>query len=228
MSESEKRLVYVIKWLKGSEKPDYQCGVIVLTDDNRFIPTPPTVFSSLDGMLVFIRTHYMNFKVSVLAMGFDENDKSVLEQFSKENQFITGKKYLVRPCGKRKDGTPYKVFLVDNHVDDIRSLKQVMLDEHFEIISMARNPKNAMKFFQANFEHIDMVFTELYLGMEDMFQAMQEMRALKPCLKIIAMSWTANKTDIEKLMPLKVDRFMIKPVVRDKLLDAIKTVTADF
>ena len=38
----------------------------------------------------------------------------------------------------------------------------------------------------------------------------------------------ATKEDVEKLIPLKIDRFMIKPVVREKLIEAIEKVTETF
>jgi two-component system, chemotaxis family, chemotaxis protein CheY len=218
------RILYIIKWVKQSDKPDYQFGEFILTAENRYIPKPPQIFWNLNALYLYLKNNYSTSRVSILAMGLDNQDIGITEHFVQTNPFITTTKFLNRPSGKKPDGTPYKVFLVDDNTADLRLLKQIMLDEHFEIISMAKTPENCLNFFRTNARHIDILITEIYLTLNSMFDTIKEMKQIKPELKIIAVSRSSNKFDIQKLMSLKVDRILVKPVLRERLVEAVKQI----
>jgi two-component system, chemotaxis family, chemotaxis protein CheY len=219
----DRKIIYIIRWMKA-EKPLYHFGEFLQTSEGRFLPSPAQIFSSLNILFLLLKNKYSGYKLLLVAMGFDPEEIDQTDKFISLNPFVVSKKYMPKPAGKKLDGTPCRVFLVDESMDDMKKLKQIMLDEHFEIMSMARNPDSAIRFFKSNFSHIDVVLTEVYLKNSNMLDVIRDMKLLKNAIKIVVISATNSKPDVQRLLEMKVDGYFIKPVDREKLVNQLRTI----
>jgi two-component system, chemotaxis family, chemotaxis protein CheY len=219
--------IYIIRWAKDSDKPDYHIGEFVALGENEYIPAPPQVFWNLNALMLYMKNRYSGTKVALLVMGFSTEESELIEKFAQAHPFVFKYKFVGRPSGKKPDGTPYRIFLVDDDNTRLRELNKILLDEHFEIISMARTPDNSIAFFCSYARHIDILITEIHLNLSNMFEAIRMMKKLKPDLKVIVLAQSPNKIELQRLMDMKVDRILIKPVDRKQIIEALKQITRD-
>ena len=218
-----KSTAYIIRWLKA-EKPEYQFGELLPTERGRLIPTPPVAYYNLNALLLFLKNRYQFSKLVILAMGFDEADREALRRWSSAVSFVGGCKFLEKPAGKKSDGSPVRTFLVDENPGDLKLLKQMILDEHFEMVSMARHADSALRFFRSNFKHIDLVLTEAFHSYGNLFEVIREMKILKNDIRIVVVTAANSRQDIQKLLALRVDGCLLKPLDKPKLMNCLRSV----
>jgi CheY-like chemotaxis protein len=214
---------YIIRWLKA-EKPEYQFGELLPTEQGRLLPTPPVAYYNLNALLLYLKNRFQYGRLAILAMGFEETDKETVRRWSSGQSFVAGFKYLERPVGKKRDGSPIRAILIDDKPEDLKLLKQLILDEHFEMVTMSRNPDSAIKFFRNNHRHIDLVLTEAYIGYGNMFEEIREMKKLKSGVRIVVITSANTRADIQRLVALGVDGCLVKPVGKDRLMTCLRTV----
>ena len=214
---------YIIRWLKA-EKPEYQFGELLPTEQGRLIPTPPVAYYNLHALLLYLKNRFQYGRLAILAMGFEEEDKETVRRWSSGQAFMAGFKYLERPVGKKKDGSPIRTILVDDKPEDLKLLKQMILDEHFEMVTMSRHPENAIRFFRNNHRHVDLVLTEAYLAAGDMFEVIREMKKLKAAVRIVVVTSVTTRADIHRLVDLGIDGCLVKPVNRQRLMTCLRSV----
>lgn len=219
----ENKVLYLIKWIKN-EKPFYQLGEIIPSGNNKFLPTPPEVFYTLNISLQFIKNKHGQHAITLFSMGFNEEELSEMDRFIKFNKFITSFKHLAKPFGKKSDGTPYKIFMIDSDFEALKKIKQIMVSEHFEIIGIARTGKDALRFLKDNWKHIDMITTEIILPDEDGYNLIEQIKRINGNFKIIIITSSNKELDVKRAIDLKINGYVIKPVIREKIIDNIKKI----
>ncbi|MBN1897620.1 MAG: response regulator transcription factor [Spirochaetes bacterium] len=218
-----KRIIYVIKWVKN-EKPFFQLGEFVMTGMDKYLPARPEIFFSLNTTLQAIKNKFSSSSLMLLTMGIDKEDVALIDKFIATNSFITGHKNIAKPLGKKSDGTPYRVFMVDSDFEALKKIKRIIVKEHFEIIGIARDSDHAMDFLRKHHDHIDILITELYLEPTDGYKLIQKVKDLSPRIKIIIVTKSNSELDIRKAVDLKINGYIIKPIDQEKLINDIKKV----
>ncbi len=219
-----KKIVYIIKWIKN-EKPFYQMGEFVPTGFNKYIPAPPEVFFHLNIIFQAIKSKFSFQPLSLLTMGFDETEIALINKFVNSNSFIIGCKHLAKPIGRKPDGSPYRVFMVDSDFGNLKAIKKIIINEHFEIMGIAKTPEDALRFFQKNYKYIDIVIMEILLPSNDVgYEVIKQMKQLSHNLKIIIVTKSNSELDVRKAIDFKINGYIIKPVEKDKLINNIKKI----
>lgn len=220
---SQKKIIYLIRWIKN-EKPIYQLGEIVPVGNNRYMPAPPEIFSNFNITLQAIKNKFSLYEVSLLTMGFEKIAEKLIDDFVSKNLFIVTCKHLSRPIGKKSDGTPYRVFMVDSDFNSLKNIRKIIVKEHFEIMGVARNADDALKFFEKYYRYIDILIIEIILGSDDGYEVITQMRKLKNDLKVIIVTKSSSQLDVQKAIDLKINGYIIKPVEKEKLINNIKKI----
>ncbi|MDD5066136.1 MAG: response regulator [bacterium] len=219
----EVKVLYLIKWIKN-EKPFYQLGEIIPSGNNKYLPTPPEIFYNLNISLQFIKNKHGSNTITLLSMGFNEEELNEMDRFIKFNKFISSFKHLAKPIGKKSDGTPYKIFMIDSDFDSLKKIKQIMVSEHFEIIGIARTGKDALRFLKDNYKYIDIITTEIILPDEDGYNVIEQIKQISANLRIIIITSSNKELDVKRAIDLKINGYIIKPVMREKIIDNIRKI----
>ncbi|MBU1078526.1 MAG: response regulator [Spirochaetes bacterium] len=220
----DKKIIYLIKWMKN-EKPFYQLGEMVPTGmQNKYIPAPPELFYSLNSVFRYMKNNLIASAVVMFTMGMDQNEIETIDLFIDGNYFIKDCKHLSKPLGKKPDGSPYKVYMVDSDFENLKSIKKIIISEHFEIMGVARDAEKAMAFFEKNYRHIDIVIMEIILPSSNGYDVIEKMLRIKSDLKIIITTMSNDSLDVQKAIELKIHGYIVKPVGREKLVTNIKKV----
>lgn len=219
-----RKILYLIKWVK-SEKPFYQLGEMVAAGQgNRYIPAPPELYYNLNSVFRYIKNKLFSYDLIMFTMGLDNIELESMDDFIGHNSFIKDCKHLSKPIGKKEDGSPYKVFMVDSDFENLKSIKKIIIGEHFEIMGVARDSEKALQFFEKNYYHIDIVIMEIILPSQNGYDVIQQMKRLKNSLKIIIVTKSNNLLDVQKAVDLKIHGYIVKPVDKQKLIANIKKV----
>lgn len=219
----ENKVLYLIKWIKN-EKPFYQLGEIIPSGGNKFLPTPPEVFYTLNISLQYIKNKHGANSITLFSMGFNEEELTEMERFIRLNKFISSFKHLAKPIGKKSDGTPYKIFMIDSDFESLKKIKQIMVSEHFEIIGIARTGKDALRFLTDQWKYIDIITTEIILPDEDGYNVIEQIKQINSNFKIIIITSSNKELDVKRAIDLKINGYIIKPVLREKIIDNIKKI----
>lgn len=218
-----KKIVYIIRWVKN-EKPLYQFGEMLnIGQGKKYLPAPPELFYTINSIFRYLKNNLADFNIFFLTMGFDDVDTKIINDFIKQNPFIKDCTHLSKPIGKKADGTPYKVFMVDSDFENLKSIKKIIIDQHFEIMGITRDAEKALIFFEKYYKHIDIVIIEILLDTSVQgYEIIKKMKNLKKNLKIIIVTKSNNILDVQKAIELKISGYIIKPVVNSKLIESIK------
>ncbi len=217
------KIVYLIKWIRN-EKPFYQLGELVPSGNNKYIPTPPEIFYNLNIALIYIKNKMSALNVTLISMGFNEFELDEIDRFATNNKFITVTKHLAKPIGKKYDGTPYKIFMIDSDFESLKKIKQIMVSEHFEIIGIARTGKDAIRFLTDKYKYIDIITTEIILPDEDGYTIIEQIKNINNRLKIVIITSSNKELDVKKAIDLRINGYIIKPIIKEKIMDNLKKI----
>lgn len=220
---AETKLLYIIKWVKG-EKPYFQFGEFINTGEGRVIPSPPANYTNLNMLFQYLQNVYSTKVNTLLTMNMGEDEKQILDRFISTHPYIAKHKHLSKPAGKKTDGSPFRVYLVDDNMQDMKAVRQILMDEHFEIVGFAKTPENADKFISSNIRHIDLIICEIYLTDGNLFEVLRKVKLLRQDVMTLVISKSSNKVDVQKVLSLKTDGYMIKPVDRENLLKQLRRI----
>lgn len=219
--ERNEKFYYLIKWIR-SEKPYYQLGEMVYTGaNNKYIPTPRENFYSINSAFRLIKNKLSHYTIRLLTNGLDDTEIEAVNTFIKSNYFIIDFRHLSKPIGKKADGTPYRVLLVDNDIDNLKKVMKLMLKEHFDIMSMSKSGPQALTFFEKNSKHIDCVIMEIMLPATNGYNIIEKMREIKGDIKVIVMTKTNNSFNVQRAIEVNVQGYLVKPIIKAHLIKSL-------
>ncbi|MBN8218665.1 MAG: hypothetical protein J0L75_18640 [Spirochaetes bacterium] len=197
MADPGKRLFYIIRWMKY-QNPSFQFAEMIPTQGGRYVPKPPMVYSSLSIIFMTLKRNYSGDAAVILTLGLTEEEKREVTRLMAGMSRVELLRHLPRPIGKKADGTPYRVFMVDADFENLKAIKQEIAREHFEILGLARNADAALDFFLSNRAHIDVVILSLGLPENGSLFVMDKMLSAKVGIRIFGLA--------PKGMPIAPDR----------------------
>ncbi len=213
----------MIKWVKG-DKPYYQFSEFIQTGEGRVIPAPPTTYFNLNVLFQLLQNQYSVYINTLLTMNFDEEERNAIDKFISTHSFIIKHKHLSKPAGKKTDGSPFRVFLIDDNMQDIKQVRQILMDEHFEIVGFAKTQESADRFLETKIKHVDLVICEIYLADGSTFDIIPMLKSQKNNILVLIVSKSSNKIDVQKSISLKADGYVIKPVEKESFIRQLRKI----
>lgn len=212
------RVVYLFRWTKN-DKPEYQSGEIVMLGEKRYMPRAPDSFQSLANALQMISRKYQTTSVMLLTMGLTEPDSAQLNAFMKTVTFISAVRDITRPTGKRKDGSPSRVFLIGTTMDVLKEIKNTLIREHFEIVGMARAEAEALRSIYRMSRNLDLVVIECSANRSLQEEAITSIRNMNTAIRILSFGAAG-------VPPLTGHGHITAPYSRDSVVAVLKKMFA--
>ncbi len=123
--------------------------------------------------------------------------------------------------GIRKDGTPYKVLLVDDSVFIRKQLAQILSSEGYEIVGQANDGVEGVKLYKKLAPNVDMVTMDITMPNLDGISALEQILAFDKTAKIIMITALGKEELVRKSLMMGAKNYIVKPLDRNKVLDRI-------
>lgn len=112
-----------------------------------------------------------------------------------------------------------RILIVEDEGAVLQSLFNI-LNRRYPLVYTAPNAQKALLIFET--EEIDLVITDIRMPGMDGLTMLQKMKSKKPDLKRIVMSAYSEAEYFIQSINLGVDGYIVKPFLKDKILDAIE------
>ncbi|MEK6794349.1 MAG: hypothetical protein AABZ39_06210 [Spirochaetota bacterium] len=212
------RVVYLFRWTKN-DKPEYQSGEIVMLGEKRYMPRAPDSFQSLANALQMISRKYQSTSVMLLTMGLTEPDTAQLNAFLKNSTFISNVRDITRPTGKRKDGSPSRVFLIGTTMDVLKEIKNTLIREHFEIVGMAKAEAEALRTIYRMNRNLDLILIECSANRVLQEETITSIRGINAAIRVLSFGAPGAA-------PLSGHGHITAPYTRDTVVAVLKKLFA--
>ncbi|MBQ3923632.1 MAG: response regulator [Spirochaetales bacterium] len=123
--------------------------------------------------------------------------------------------------GIRKDGTPYKVLLVDDSVFIRKQLAQILSSEGYEIVGQANDGVEGVELYKKLAPNVDMVTMDITMPNLDGISALEQILAFDKTAKIIMITALGKEELVRKSLMMGAKNYIVKPLDRNKVLDRI-------
>ena len=105
--------------------------------------------------------------------------------------------------------------------ENIRHVTSRFLSKFVNKIFVAENGDEGFRYFQENFETIDVVVTDISMPGIDGLEMSRRIKAINPDVPIIVTTAFSNSEYLLEAIDLNTDKYVLKPLEMDKLLKAI-------
>ena len=123
--------------------------------------------------------------------------------------------------GIKKDGTPYKVLLVDDSVFIRKQLAQILTSEGYEIVGQANDGVEGVDLYKKLAPNVDMVTMDITMPNLDGISALEQILAFDKKAKIIMITALGKEELVRKSLMMGAKNYIVKPLDRNKVLDRI-------
>jgi two-component system cell cycle response regulator DivK len=96
-----------------------------------------------------------------------------------------------------------------------------MIEKPDVLVITAENGSEAVKICKENAD-IDLVLMDLKMPLMDGYNAMKEIRLLRPSIKVVAETAYALQGDREKIIDAGFDGYLPKPITKESLNEVLK------
>ncbi len=207
-----------------NDKPIYQLGEIIKVDANKFIPKTPQIYMSLNIIFQNLKNRFHSDHLILITRGFEISDQNTIDNFIKNNSFIEKYKHLRKPVGRRADGHAYRVYMIDNDIQNLIAIKRIIQQEHFEIIGVAKTGTDAVRFLSRNSRFVDIVLTEFHLVDCSGIDLIKNIRSISRDLKIMLQTKNVNGDELKKAAEFGIHGVVFKPFSKDQFLSKLENV----
>jgi len=128
------------------------------------------------------------------------------------------------PAGFKRDGTPYKVLVVDDSMFIAKQLKQILTSEGFAVISTASDGKQGVAKYTAKQHDIDLVTMDITMPVMDGVTALEKIMEVNKDARVVMVSALGKEDVVKKCLMMGAKSFIIKPLDRKKVLDRVIAV----
>ena len=123
--------------------------------------------------------------------------------------------------GIKKDGTPYKVLLVDDSVFIRKQLAQILTSEGYEIVGQANDGVEGVDLYKKLAPNVDMVTMDITMPNLDGISALEQILAFDKKAKIIMITALGKEELVKKSLLAGAKNYIVKPLDRKKVLERI-------
>jgi two-component system chemotaxis response regulator CheY len=131
-----------------------------------------------------------------------------------------------RPDGKRPDGKPYRVLVVDDSMFVAKQLGQILTSAGFDVAATAGNGEEGVERYKELYPHVDLVTMDITMPKMDGVTALEKILEFDTNANVIMIS-ALGKNDLVKNSLLSgAKNYIVKPLDRKKVLERVLTTLA--
>ena len=221
----ERKMVYIIRWIK-SDKIGYSFGKFLSLSEGKLMPGPMQETTNLKIALRLLSQERCDGeKLTILLLGFIDADLIVLSNYLNLISCPYILKHIDKPIGLKPDGTSSRILLINHSTELVKDIKSVLINAHFEIYNMIRDPNLALSFFKVNYRKIDLLITGFDQNPQNIYQVVSEMKNIKANLQILAVASPYSSIDYRKMKEVEINNLIFTPIVDEEfssILDDIQ------
>jgi two-component system chemotaxis response regulator CheY len=125
--------------------------------------------------------------------------------------------------GKKPDGTPYRVLVVDDSIFVAKQLSQILTSVGFEIAGIAADGEMGLERYKELFPHIDVVTMDITMPKMDGITALEKIIEFDKNAVVVMVSALGKNDLVKKALLTGAKNYIIKPLDRNKVLERIVT-----
>jgi two-component system chemotaxis response regulator CheY len=129
--------------------------------------------------------------------------------------------------GRRLDGSPIRVLIVDDSLFIAKQLGQILASEGYEIIATAVDGKEGLDTYTERSSHIDLVTMDITMPRMDGLTALKKILDFDKKARVIVISALGKEDLVKQAIMTGAKNFIVKPLDRTKVLERISAVCAD-
>jgi two-component system chemotaxis response regulator CheY len=123
--------------------------------------------------------------------------------------------------GKRADGTPYRVMVVDDSMFVTKQIGQILTSEGFDVVASAADGEQGVEKYKELYPNVDLVTMDITMPKMDGVTALEQIIAFDKDAKIVMISALGKQDLVKKSLLLGAKNYIVKPLDRKKVLERI-------
>ncbi len=125
------------------------------------------------------------------------------------------------PEGRRSDGTPYRVLVVDDSMFVAKQLTQILTSAGFEVVGTAGNGEEAVERYKELHPNIDLVTMDITMPKMDGVTALQKVIDFDKDAAVVMISALGKNDLVKNSLIIGAKNYIVKPLDRAKVLERI-------
>jgi two-component system chemotaxis response regulator CheY len=125
--------------------------------------------------------------------------------------------------GKKPDGTPYRVLIVDDSIFVAKQLSQILASVGFEVAATAVDGEEGLGKYKELFPNVDVVTMDITMPKMDGITALEKIIEFDKNAVVIMVSALGKNDLVKKALLTGAKNYIIKPLDRKKVLERIVT-----
>ena len=128
------------------------------------------------------------------------------------------------PEGKKPDGTPYKILVVDDSIFVTKQIGQILNSEGYEVIATAVDGFEGVEKYKELCPNVDLVTMDITMPKMDGLTALEQIMAFDKNAKVVMISALGKEELVKKALLLGAKNYIVKPLDRKKVLERVAGV----
>ncbi len=128
------------------------------------------------------------------------------------------------PVGKKPDGTPYKILVVDDSIFVTKQISQIFNSEGYEVVAVAADGFEGVEKYKELCPNVDIVTMDITMPKMDGITALEQIMAFDKNAKVIMISALGKEELVKKSLLLGAKNYIVKPLDRKKVLERVAGV----
>ena len=128
------------------------------------------------------------------------------------------------PDGKRGDGRPYRVLVVDDSMFVTKQIGQILTSEGFDVVATAADGVEGVEKYKELFPNIDLVTMDITMPRMDGVTALEKIIEFDKDAKVVMISALGKQDLVKKSLMIGAKNYIVKPLDRKKVLERVVSV----
>ncbi len=124
-------------------------------------------------------------------------------------------------AGKKPDGTPIRVLVVDDSMFVTKQIGQILTSEGFDVVASAADGEEGVEKYKELHPNIDLVTMDITMPKMDGVSALEKIIAFDKDARVVMISALGKQDLVKKSLMLGARNYIVKPLDRTKVLERI-------
>jgi two-component system chemotaxis response regulator CheY len=128
------------------------------------------------------------------------------------------------PAGKKPEGTPYRVLVVDDSMFIAKQLGQIFTSEGFEVAATAADGAQGVDKYKELHPTVDLVTMDITMPVMDGISALEKILEFDKNACVIMVSALGKEDVVKKSLLMGAKSYIVKPLDRKKVLERVVSI----